>query len=1094
MKTFPRRYLSPVLRRGAFLPLFALAFLFACLAPRPLGAQNQANGTIEGRVFNTTSGEYVENARLTIEGTNRETLSDSGGFYRFASVPAGAVRVRVFYTGLAVQTERVAVVAGQVVPRDFSLGATSRTTVSDPASGTVKLSEFIVGASKEMTGSAIAINEQRFASNILNVVSADEFGHVAEGNVGEFLKFVPGVSMDSGGGVARAISVGGASPENTPVTIGGFSVASASSGGNLRRVELEQISINNMSRIEVYHSPTPESPGSALAGGVNMVPRSAFERSKPAFNWSTFMMFRDAEKQLHRTPGPLNQETYKIHPGFDFSWIMPVNKRFGFTVSGAHSDQYTLQDNFTNNWRGAGAGTNAPSIVNGVSVPGALPDTTPDKPYLTNYTLSDGNFPSTRSSIGATADFKLTRNDTLSFSIQYAQFYSDFNNRSLSFNINRVLPGNFDITRTQGDINQGTLTNNASGAEKSGTTYAPSLVWRHVGPVWRADFGLSHSGATNHYRDNDKGHFRSANTQRTDVTVGFAGVTAIRPGTISVTEGAVRTPVDPWNLNSYVINSATVQPTDGQDLQRAVQGNLAREFAVAGQPFTLKAGASIQQWARDMRGRFDTYTWVGPDKIRTTTPSTAGSDDGAGMIFDSVFSQRFAPWGFPRVGWPDGYKLWEIYKAHPEYFTRDFNTDYRNEVQRSKYVAEVVSAGFLRADTSLFGGRLKLVGGVRAEQTNVNAYGLLSDPTLNYRRDTAGNVIPQRDATGNIIFTGTGANRVPMPTLIEPLTRPNPAGGAPISNALAISKLTYLDRGAHIQKEYLRFFPSLNASFNLRENLILRGAVYQSVGRPPIDQYAGGLTLPDTEQPPSPTTNRITVNNAGIKAWSANTVKIRAEYYFEQVGNISIGGFRRHYQNLFGSQVFQATPDFLSYYSLDPDTFSDYYVSTNYNLPGVVRMEGMEFDYKQVLTFLPHWARGVQVFANATAIRVTGDATASFTDFVPRVYNWGISLTRPRFNVRMNWNDRGRRRLSPIAESPRSIEPGTFNWRGKALYVDLKGEYNFTPRMAVFLSIRNLANAVEQPERFGPNTPAVARINSVTDFAQLWTIGIRGSY
>ena len=213
MKTFPRRYLSPVLRRGAFLPLFALAFLFACLAPRPLGAQNQANGTIEGRVFNTTSGEYVENARLTIEGTNRETLSDSGGFYRFASVPAGAVRVRVFYTGLAVQTERVAVVAGQVVPRDFSLGATSRTTVSDPASGTVKLSEFIVGASKEMTGSAIAINEQRFASNILNVVSADEFGHVAEGNVGEFLKFVPGVSMDSGGGVARAISVGGASPD-----------------------------------------------------------------------------------------------------------------------------------------------------------------------------------------------------------------------------------------------------------------------------------------------------------------------------------------------------------------------------------------------------------------------------------------------------------------------------------------------------------------------------------------------------------------------------------------------------------------------------------------------------------------------------------------------------------------------------------------------------------------------------------------------------------------------------------------------------------------------------------------------------------------
>ena len=60
------------------------------------------------------------------------------------------------------------------------------------------------------------------------------------------------------------------------------------------------------------------------------------------------------------------------------------------------------------------------------------------------------------------------------------------------------------------------------------------------------------------------------------------------------------------------------------------------------------------------------------------------------------------------------------------------------------------------------------------------------------------------------------------------------------------------------------------------DNLVARAAVYTSVGRPNFNQYAGGITLPDTGSEPSPT-NRITVNNAGIKAWSGTTVNARLE-------------------------------------------------------------------------------------------------------------------------------------------------------------------------------------------------------------------------
>jgi len=1076
------------------LPLFFRACLFTagCAWLLSSAAAQTATGTIEGRVLNTRNGEYLEKARITIEGTRLETFTDSSGQYRVVGVSAGAARVRVFHTGLVALTRTVTVVAGQTVQQDFNLAdADMKPAAADDR--TVKLDQFVVSTSKEMDGAAIAINEQRFASNIVNVVAADEFGHVAEGNVGEFLKFIPGISIDYGGGDARTISMGGAPSNNVPVTIGGFSLSSAASSGTGRTVELEQVSINNIARIEVYHSPTPESPGSALAGGVNMVPRGAFERSRPQLNFSTYLMMRDAEKSLSKTPGPIRDMTCKIHPGFDFSWIVPVNKRFGFTLSGGYSSQYTMQDLVGNTWRGAGNATSAPA-ANGT--PGALPDTTPDKPYLTNFSVRDGTKLTSRASVGATTDFKLTRNDMISFGFQYAYFDAEFNNRTLGFAISRVLPGHFDTRTTNGDVGQGTISVNNGARQKAGTTYMPTLTWRHNGPIWKADAGAAYSHSTNHYRDIDKGYFSGANTQRTGVTIAFSEIFYLRPGKISVTDGATGAPVDPYNLNSFVLNSASSVPRESTDVQRTAKANLGRAFSIRGLPLAVKIGAEIRESMRDIRGSDATYTFVGRDGLRSTTPSAAVSDDHAGLVLDEIFSQRNGPYGFPKIQYASNFKYWELYATNPGYFTRDPNAAYRSAVNLSKIASEVLASAYVRGDLALFNGRMKLVGGVRAEQTNVKASGFLNDPTGNYRRDAAGNVIPQRDAAGNIIFTGTGVNRIPAPTLIEPTTIPNPAGGAALSNALAVSKLTLLDRGQRTQKEYLRYFPSLNVSYNLAENLIARGAYYYSVGRPDFNQYAGGLTLPDTELPPnaSVANQRINVNNAGIKAWSARTTKVRFEYYFQRVGQISIGAFRRDYRNLFGSITLDATPEFLALYSLDPETYDPYSVATNYNVPGLVRMEGTDFEYKQALTFLPQWARGVQVFANMTAIRATGDSTASFSNYQPRVYNWGVSLSRPKYNLRMNWNYRGLRRGAAIAASPRSIEPGTFNWISKRLYIDLSGEYNFYKRLSIFGSMRNLHDATEDTERRGPNTPAHAQLLNREDFGALWTFGVKGTF
>ncbi|MBI4622654.1 MAG: carboxypeptidase regulatory-like domain-containing protein [Verrucomicrobia bacterium] len=242
-------------------------------------------GTIAGQVYNPATGANLEKARITVDGTTLETFTDSGGKYRLTNVPAGTVKVKAFYTGLAPQTNQVTVVPDQTVQHNIALAGFQHK--GDPDGAITRLEKYVVSSSKEMDGAAIAINEQRFAPNVVSVVAADEFGSMAEGNVAEFMKFLPGVTMNVGeSGDANTVSINGVPAANVPITVGGFDLASANQffgTGTGREVNLDQVSLNSIARIEVAYTPTPEVTGSALAGSVNMVPRSAFERSRPEF-------------------------------------------------------------------------------------------------------------------------------------------------------------------------------------------------------------------------------------------------------------------------------------------------------------------------------------------------------------------------------------------------------------------------------------------------------------------------------------------------------------------------------------------------------------------------------------------------------------------------------------------------------------------------------------------------------------------------------------------------------------------------------------------------------------------------------------------
>ena len=1036
---FPSRPTSS--RRFLSAALALLGLTLGLTSPVP-AATPATTGTIEGRVFNPRSGTVVESARISIESASLVTFTDADGNFRLTQVPAGNVPLRVFYTGFPPQIETVLVAPDQTVQREITLVAgTGEALKADDK--IIKLAEFVVGESREMEAAAIAINEQRFAPNVKNIVSTDEFGAVAEGNVAEFLRYMPGITVDLSGGDARTVSIDGAPAENTPVTLGGLNLPSPGNANSIRAVEVGFFNLNNIARIEVSHSPTPDSPGKSLAGSVNMVPRSSFERTRPIFNGSLYLMMRDDAIEFDRIPALYRDPRRVIHPGFDLSWIVPVNRRFGFSVATGYSTQYSHQVGHTNVWRGNSAATNGT----------AFPHTTPDRPYLSAYTLTDAPKESSRDSLGLTLDFKLSPYDRLSVSYQYSSFDGWTAAHSLQFNPTQIVAGTFTPTFAQGVAGAGNLVSTSgNGRVRENRTSMPTFNWRHEGRVWKAEAGVGRGYGTNAYRDTDKGQLLSVVSRRTGVTLGFDQVTDTRPGVITAVDNATRAPFDPFQLANYSLTTLTSNPRRGSDVNFTAFGNLRRDFLWR-VPVTLKTGFDFSQTRRDNQAGAYSWTYRG-----SNTPGSAAP------FLDTYFSQRTGPYGFPRIQFSDYKATLDYFRANPDQFTLDENAYYRAVVSASKYMKEGVSAAYLRSDVALLNRRLLLVGGVRAEQTNAEAQGPLTDPTRNVRRDASGR--PLLDTAGRPIAITT--------------------------NTLEISKLTYLERAAQVKKEYLRFFPSLNASYNIRENLIARAAVSTSIGAPGMDQYAGGVTLPNTDNLPSPS-NRISLANAAIKPWTANSAKLRLEYYFAGVGQISAGVFRRDYKNFFGNTVFTPTPEFLALYGLDPDEYGAYEVSTQYNLPGTVRTEGYDLSYKQALTFLPTWARGLQAFANWSVrkTKATNLGALGFND-IPHSGSWGLSLTRPRFSVRLNVSLRAAQRLGAVTGV--GIEPDTYNYTPARNTVDVLGEYLIWKRVAVFANLRNVGDVPNEGTTVGPSTPALARLRFRERYGSLWTIGLKGTF
>lgn len=225
-------------------------------------AQTPAEGTLQGRVSGASNRALLEGATVRLVELGRETTTGRDGSFAFGRVPAGRHAVEASYVGLQAQEFVAEVRAGEAAILNFSL-----------ASEITRLDQVFVNA--RLDGQAAAINHQRTAPSLRTMISADALGQIREGNIGDALVRLPGLSVETRAGVQRTATIRGLAPQYNTVNVDGLRMTNVDGD---RNIALDSFPANMLARVDVVKAPTPDLPADAIGGTVNLVSRSAFDR------------------------------------------------------------------------------------------------------------------------------------------------------------------------------------------------------------------------------------------------------------------------------------------------------------------------------------------------------------------------------------------------------------------------------------------------------------------------------------------------------------------------------------------------------------------------------------------------------------------------------------------------------------------------------------------------------------------------------------------------------------------------------------------------------------------------------------------------
>jgi TonB-dependent receptor len=213
------------------------------------------HGSLSGKIVDIHTGESLPGASVYLMGSPKGTCSNLDGHFQLDNIPPGEHSVIVSYLGYEKVSFSFHLEPEMAVSRDFLL---------KPG---ISLSAVTITGNLE--GQGKALNQQKMALNIKNVVSSSLIGRFPDRNVAEALQRLSGINVERNRGEGSIIQLRGTPPGFTITTINGEQIPSTVSDGS-RYEELDLIPIDQVSSIEVIKAITPENDIDAIAGAVNL--------------------------------------------------------------------------------------------------------------------------------------------------------------------------------------------------------------------------------------------------------------------------------------------------------------------------------------------------------------------------------------------------------------------------------------------------------------------------------------------------------------------------------------------------------------------------------------------------------------------------------------------------------------------------------------------------------------------------------------------------------------------------------------------------------------------------------------------------------
>ena len=250
MNSFPYRI-------STWFSYLAVLLLIAALYPRAF-AQSQT-GAIAGTVTDQ-GGAVLKGAQISVQSPALTVSTNEQGRFYINDLAPGTYKLTISYVGLAPLTKTVTVITGQTASADAALKVASQ-------------AQTVVVRAARASAEAEAINEERSADNLLQVMPNQVITSLPNANLADALGRLPSVTLERDEGEGKYVQVRSTEPRLTNTTVDGVNLPSEEPG--VRQIKFDAIPSSLVDSVQISKTLQANMEGDGIGGSVNLVTKEA---------------------------------------------------------------------------------------------------------------------------------------------------------------------------------------------------------------------------------------------------------------------------------------------------------------------------------------------------------------------------------------------------------------------------------------------------------------------------------------------------------------------------------------------------------------------------------------------------------------------------------------------------------------------------------------------------------------------------------------------------------------------------------------------------------------------------------------------------